>query len=295
VLAQTLKIVWQRKLDAVRCFWPIVAYVAAIVGLISGAMHLVNIYDGENLTILVGALLAFFALLFFLAAALLTPAIVKWHRAIVLNEPIGSALSKPSRQSFKYASLLLLLAIAYTVMDKVLASVWNDLLMPVVGLLMNSDSDHPLIIWSDLVLSLDSKWFSTFMSFSRPVLANVILSFVYVVLFRSLYLRLPEVALGQEYSGSRQLLTKREKWQFTLFLVLLFAAPELVQAVARYWWITGEYKIDPTSTEPFVMSSVAGLMCSLAAVTLLSVAIKTAIKRSRESDQNVRDASLARP
>jgi hypothetical protein len=279
MFAKTFKILWHRKFDALRCFWPFILYLFLVVALIALIYFVTSHYEIENIGIVVGSIVTAFVVIFLLAATLLTPAIIKWHRAIVLDEPIGLAMPKPSSASFKYAFVLLILTFAFVVIQTFLTTIWDDLLMPIVGLFVKSDSDYPLVIWVDLVQSLGSSWFSSLLNFSRLALASFVVSVVYVSLFRSLYLRLPEIALGQAYKGARLALSRKERWQFSFLLVLFFVFPEVVQAFVRYRWIVSTYSVDPTSTEPFVISTIVGIFSSLAAVTLLSVAILRAIER----------------
>jgi hypothetical protein len=256
LLAETVQEIISRPMDILRCFWLTTIFYSAWL-LLFFALFPGDTDVGSILELNGVVFVAFIVLLLVLFAITVAPGVIRWHRVLITNQPTHWLPLVPARSAILYTLLATLIFFLYVVISKILGSVYQDLLLPIIGF-FNGGAVIPWI----------------FDPYENPAFQvdELVMSFLAALVLGRLYMRLPEIAVEQSYKGARSTWTRSEKWRFYLALGLIFLIPVILDSASNFLWANipepaGYFVLLPVL---MVLSSV----CWIASVTLLSVAYR---------------------
>ncbi len=260
LLKETLVEIWRHRLDVIKCFWtwPIFCMaVLAIAGLLVISMESEpeRNLDFEQIFSALAVVLCLFALI-------VSPAAIRWHQLMISGRPVSWLPARPNWSSYKYALITSVLSFAFLVFSKLSSSIWQDLFMPIVGLLTGGRE----------LSAIEYQAFDWIFAAAMP------LAFAYI--FGKFYLRLPEMSVDEPMRGARKAWSKRERRQFYLALLAILLLPSIISQVEL---AASAANSAVSILQPLTL--VATLLSSIMGLTLLSVVYQKNLENRNRADK----------
>jgi hypothetical protein len=260
LLKETVQEIIGKPLDMAKCFWSSAIFAISWLTLIE-VMPAAEV-ESASISKIDGFVFAVVAIaMFALFALTVTPGVIRWHRLLITNQPSSWLPLAPMQSTLLYTMLVALTIFLFVAISKILGSLYQDLLLPIIGLL-NVGADIPWL----------------FVRLQNPFLfGEFSMTFVAAFILGRLYMRLPEIAVEQSHKGARSNWTKSERWNFYVALGLLFLIPTVSDFALNYFW---PETLEQTGYLLLLLVQIAlATFCWIASITLMSVAYRRNLEK----------------
>jgi hypothetical protein len=228
----------KRQIALLKCFWLSVVLYCAVL-----AMMFMGYIDG--LWAFAGLLVVF--------VLTVTPGAVRWHRHVIVEDKVDWKPLLPNGLSLAYAAKLLAATFALAVIKKFIESIVNDLVMPIYGALLGPVAQPP-------TAQLHS------------IISAILSLLVFVLIFGTWMLHLPEGALDSTTRGARKSWPPGHKRNYLKALATFYVVPVLVTSFAAQFF--------PDDMLRILIDVVAALICGILGLSLLSVTYRRNMNNS---------------
>jgi hypothetical protein len=276
LLQETLAELWTHKTGFLKAFWPVVVLMPAVTilgGLVYYSFFSVSnldqpLVDGELwITILVATVVIAFGV---------APSAVRWHRLVIADENVRWLPQLPSVKLWGYTLKLIAVGLGFGAFSKIFESIWSDLLMPIMGLVLGPT-------WSgfdlkeDFVSRVQAMPLKVIAATGFDIVGIVSIYAVFVWVFGELILSLPEGAMDKALRGASTNWPPGGKRKFVGALLVLFAFPAVVGSIVMNLVLMGS----SGAWRFLLVGPLTDLFCCIIGVTLLSVAYRRNLETKR--------------
>jgi hypothetical protein len=269
---ETLKTAFREPISLIKCFYPVLAYGAlmlAAIGTLSFWLAEADIFEKAGATQVVLLLVFFFVFISMAVALTVSACAVRWHRYLILGEPLSWRFPMLQRRSWKYAFRLALFLLGYIFIYTSLIFVWHGYL---AAYLFGAPGERVdgYFSWTLFVSRLPNP-ISHFLLFFGHTIATLLFLVLFVLTLGRWMLVLPEVAADEKNQHGWTAGQDVRLPSFLATLYLFYSVPIVISDIASYLANRWEVYHGIDNSRQFAVHAPLAIAAPIATLSLLTV------------------------
>ena len=140
--------------------------------------------------------------------------------------------------------------------------------------------------WSRWASNVEPVWFGTLLIFAQSAIGGLTLAAIYVMIFGSWFLSLPEKSLEPDMQGARNIWSWRESWNFKGALFVVYACPVVTEAIEYYLSVHFQSFWGDAPIWLSLPTMMISLLSALFGLTLLSITYRRNLQRFKANSSS---------